>query len=187
MTNDNLTQWLNRDANKLVKTFKLEVSEHISKINAKNGEFYGYAILPGTSYSVDNLVAAFNQETDLSPEHKNDTYYRYSVDEWENYEQNQFRNTNKILDSLNSQFQELHVKENPNNFVMDELKIAYINKLHEAILKALLELRRDGIFGNDNNFVVIWIPDSDEEIIFRSAKVLNSVTVYDRFISEFGD
>ena len=113
-------------------------------------------------------------------------FYRYSVDEWENYEHGEFSDTNKFIQSLNSQFQQLHFKEDPNNFVMDEFEIAHIEKLHNAILRALIDLRDDGIFGSNNNFVIIWISDSDEEIIYQSAKALNSASVYETFMSEFG-
>ncbi len=92
----------------------------------------------------------------------------------------------KLINSINSQFQQLHVKEDPNNFVMDEFEIAHVTKLHNAILKALIELRNDRIFGSNDNFVIIWIPDSDDEIIYQSAKVLNSAFVYETFMAEFG-
>ncbi|MBV6624339.1 MAG: DUF4303 domain-containing protein [Rivularia sp. (in: Bacteria)] len=181
-----LQKWLNRDDTELINIIKSEVCQHISKIHAIGVKFYGYAILPGTSYSVDNLVAAFNCKTDISSENTNDTYYRYSVDEWENYVHNEFINTNKLINSLNSQFKELHVEKNVNNFVMDEFEIAHITKLHKAILIALNELRHNGLFGNNNNFVIIWIPGSDDEIIYQSAKVLNSACVYETFMREFG-
>lgn len=69
---------------------------------------------------------------------------------------------------------------------MDEFEIAHITKLYKAILKALIKLRHDGIFGSIDNFVIIWIPDSDDEIIYQSAKALNSASVYETFIAEFG-
>lgn len=72
------------------------------------------------------------------------------------------------------------------NFIIDEFEIAYIKKLHKVILIALTELRNDEIFGSNDNFVIIWIPDSDDEIIYQSAKVLNSDSIYNSFISEFG-
>lgn len=182
-----LQKWLNRDDTELINIIKSEIRQHVCKIHASGVNFYVYAILPGTSYSVDRLIAAFNRETDINPENTNDTYYRYSVDEWENYEYGEFNDANKIIESLNSQFQQLHIiKEDPNNFVMDEFEIAHITKLHNAILTALIELRDDGIFGNSNNFVIIWIPDSDDEIIYQSAKALNSTSVYESFITEFG-
>ena len=52
---------------------------------------------------------------------------------------------------------------------------------------ALIELRHDRVFGSNDNFVIIWIPDSDDEIIYQSAKALNSVSVYETFMSEFGE
>ena len=52
---------------------------------------------------------------------------------------------------------------------------------------ALIELRHDRVFGSNDNFVIIWIPDSDDEIIYQSAKALNSVSVYETYMSVFGE
>ncbi|MEO1763273.1 MAG: DUF4303 domain-containing protein [Cyanobacteria bacterium J06629_18] len=183
-----LQKWLNRDDTELINIIKSEIREHVAKLHASNVKFYCYAILPlsGASYSAEYLVAAFNCEADISPENTTDTYYRYSVDEWENYEDGEFRNANKFIESLNSQFQQLHLKKDSNDFVMDEFEIAHVKKLHNAILNALIKLRREGLFGSYENFVIIWIPDSDDEIIYRSAKALNSASIYEKFMSEFG-
>ena len=187
MTNENLQIWLEQDNRELINVIKSDIRQHLSKLRDNNVKFYGYAILPGTSYSVDNLVAAFNCETDISPENIADLYYRYSVDEWQNYEHDELSNASKLIKSLNSQFKDLHFKEDSNNFLMDEFEIAYITKLHKAILTALIELRHDGLFGSNDNFVLIWLPDSDDKIIFQSAKALNSALVSHQFISELGE
>lgn len=189
MTNANLEKWLDRDDTELVNIIKSDVRKHVSKLHASSVKFYGYAILPlsGASYPAENLLAAFNRETDISPENATDAYYRYSVDEWENYEDNELNNANKLIELLNSQFQQLHIEKDPNNFLMDEFDIAHVVKLHNAILNALIELRHDGLFGSYENFAIIWIPDSDDEIIYQSAKALNSASIYDAFMSEFAN
>ena len=49
------------------------------------------------------------------------------------------------------------------------------------------ELRHDSLIGGDESFAVIWIPDSNLDIMKQSAKTLNSSSVYETFIKEFGD
>ncbi|MEO0844250.1 MAG: hypothetical protein AAF063_36070 [Cyanobacteria bacterium J06643_5] len=46
-----LQKWLNQNDTELVNIIKSEVAKHVSKLDASNIKFYGYAILPGTSYS----------------------------------------------------------------------------------------------------------------------------------------
>ena len=147
MTDTNLQIWLNRDDTELINIVKSEAREHVAKLHASDVKFYGYAILPlsGALYSAEYLVAAFNREIDISPENVTDTYYRYSVDEWENYEDHEFRDANKLIESLNSQFQQLHVKDE-SSFLMDEFEIVHVEKLHDAILNALIKLRHEGLF-----------------------------------------
>lgn len=69
---------------------------------------------------------------------------------------------------------------------MDGQETAHIEKLHVSILTALLELRQEGSFGDEDTFLVVWIPDSAHPIMYRSAKTLNLPPVDDTFMSEFG-
>jgi hypothetical protein len=186
MTSAELNAWLHRDDRELVDAIKAEIRNHVNRLHAEGTEFYGYAILPGDTYSIQNLVAAFNAESDLAPERANQSYYRYSVDEWANYEQDQFTGSSRLIESRNAQFRQMHVKENPDDYVMDEFEVAHSDKLLESILAAMTELRQEGLFGGEKSFAVIWIPDSEHPIMNKSAEALNSSEVYESFIEEFG-
>ncbi len=119
MTNTALQAWLDQDDLELVDAIKLEIREHIAKLHARADQFYGYAILPGEFEAIHNLVVAFNRESDIAPENVTNSYYRYSVDEWPNYEHSEFPKSNAIINLRNSQFQELHGNDNPDNYEMN--------------------------------------------------------------------
>jgi hypothetical protein len=184
MTNTDLQAWLDREDIELIDAIKSEIHEHITKLNARSDQFYGYAILPGELYQIDNLVVAFNRESDIAPENFTNIYYRYSVDEWSNYEHGELPKSSAIIDSRNAQFKELHINNKHNDYEMDNWEIAHAEKLLNTILAAMIELRDDGLIGGDKSFAVIWI--SDDDIVNKSAKVLNSDAVYQTFIQEFG-
>ncbi|MCC5650094.1 DUF4303 domain-containing protein [Nostoc sp. XA013] len=187
MINTNLQAWLDRKDTELVNTIKSEIHEHIAKIHARGDRFYGYAILPGELYQIDNLVVAFNRESDIALENFTDSYYRYSVDEWSNYEHGEFPKSSAIIDLRNAQFKKMHINNNHDDYAMDDWEIAHAEKLLTTILTAMTELRHDGLIGGDKSFAIIWISDSDCDIMRQSAKVLNSDAVYKTFMKEFGD
>ena len=187
MTNTPLQAWLNHNDPELVDVIKMEIREHVAKLHDRGDKFYGYAILPSEFEAIHNLVVAFNRESDIAPENVTNIYYRYSVDEWSNYAHDKFPKSNAIINLRNSQFQELHGNDNLNNYAMDNWEVAHALKLLHAILKAMTELRYEGLIGGDKSFAIIWIADSDNSIIPQSAKALNTETVYKMFVEEFGD
>ena len=187
MTNTALQAWLDQDDLELVDAIKLEIREHVAKLHARADQFYGYAILPGEFEAIHNLVVAFNRESDIAPENVTNSYYRYSVDEWSNYEHGEFPKSNAIINLRNSQFQELHSNDNPDNYEMNSWEVAHAIKLLNAILKAMTELRHEGLIGGNKSFAIIWIADSDNSIMPQSAKALNTDAVYKMFVEEFGD
>lgn len=192
MTNANLQAWLDRNDVELINTIKLEIRQHLTKLKASGNNFYGYAILPGESYLIQNIFPAFNCESDIKSENSDDDiYYRYCVDEWENWEYDEFPKSNKLIDLRNSQFKELHPKKYPDkasmeDFFLDNFEMAHVDKLLDAILKAMIGLKHERIFNSDK-FLIIWFSDLDDEIITKSVKELNSQTVYETFMQEFGD
>jgi hypothetical protein len=187
MTKTDLQEWLDCDDRELIESIKSEIHAHISKLHARGDQFYGYAILPGEFAKIHNLVVAFNCESDIALENITDSYYRYSVDEWSNYENGEFPKSSAIIDSHYAQFKELHINESLDNYAMDDWEIAHATKLLTAILTAMTELRGDDLIGGDKSFAIIWIPDSDNDIMRQSAKALNSDAVYQLFMKEFGD
>ena len=151
MTNAKLQTWLDGDDFELINTIKSEICEHLAKLEVAGDDFYGYAVLPGEFYCIQNIFLVLNRESNIKSENSEDnTYYRYCVDEWENWEYDKFLKSNKLIDLRNSQFKELHPKKYPDktlieDFILDKLEIAHVDKL----LDAMIELKDDGVFDND--------------------------------------
>ena len=129
------------------------------------------------------LVVAFNRESDIAPEKTDDAYYRYSVDEWQNYVHEGFEASNSGLQSSLERFRSAHSRD-PDSFQLDEYEVAFVAKTNRAILNAMLELKKNGTFDN-NTYLIIWFSDSDYDIMNDSAKALNEPAVYEQYASEF--
>ncbi len=185
MPKDDLNAWLKTADLELTSVVKQEVRQHLASIGSAK-DLYGYAILPGESYHVHGMLAAYHCESDITEENADSTYFRYSVDEWAHYDHDAFPKSNALLEQRNAHFESLHVKADPDDYVMDETQIAHVDRLRQAIMAALVELKREGALGGDERFTVVWVPDSIDDIIFHSAKALNAIDVYDEFMSEFG-
>ena len=181
-----LKAWLESDASELVATIVADIQRHVNTLLSSGDSFYGYAALPGdycTQPNPASLVVAFNRESDIASENSAEPYYRYSVDEWQNYVHDGFDDTNSKLKSQLAQFKELHSPA-VDSYELDEYEIAFVDKTNRAILDALLELKRKGTFGSDT-YLIIWFSDSDYEIMNDSAKALNDAEVYEQYAAEF--
>lgn len=148
--------------------------------------YYGYAVLPGdycTQPNPASIVVAFNRESDVDQENANDVYYRYSVDEWQNYVHDGFDATNSRLQVSFDQFKKLH-KSDSDSYQLDDDEIAYVAKINNAILDALKKLKTNGTF-DDNTYLIIWYSDADYEIMNESARTLNRLEIFEKYASEF--
>ena len=109
-----LKTWLDSDDTEFVSTIVTDIQRHVSSLKSDGNLFYGYAMLPGdycTQPNPTSITVAFNRESDIAPENTNDVYYRYSVDEWQNYVYDGFDDTNSKLQSLFDRFNELHAPD----------------------------------------------------------------------------
>ena len=70
---------------------------------------------------------------------------------------------------------------------MEENFYEFKQGVFNVSLQAMKELEQEGLFGpkTDERFLVIWVSDSNDEIINISAKQLNTQRVYKEFASEF--
>jgi len=186
MPNDEFWEWLYQDEPELVATIVADIERHVSKLRSAGETFYGYAVLPGEYSTMPDpatLAVAFNRESDIAPKNVNSVYYRYSVDAWRNYVREGFENSTSKLKSLLERFASMHSKD-ADDFYLDEYELAFVAKIHRAILDALLKLKRSGLFGSDT-FLIIWYGDSDDEIMHESARALNKAEVYNEYAAEF--
>lgn len=182
MTNETLKAWLKNERTDLKEAVKEAVRLHVKKLRSQHTDLYGYAILPGEPYEVNSLVAVSNKKSDIK---ENSPYYRYSVDEWEDWDHEALASVTPLIGKINEKFQSLHT-DDPVSFEMDEYEIAHISNFHNAFLSALQELIDENVFDIADRFIAIWISDSDHDIIYKSVRELNSDSVAGEFMEEFG-
>lgn len=99
-------------------------------IHSFGGFFYEYASLPSDYYTCpdpDSIDVAFNRESDITAEHGDSTYYRFSVDKWQNYVHSGFESSNTRLKSMLSEFRQAHSRK-ANCTQLDEHEVAFIEK-----------------------------------------------------------
>lgn len=176
---------------KLLKAeLKLAIKNNVESIKSKHSDFYGYSILLGEPYNngkgtvIDmDLVVAYNNTSDIK---EDGIYYKYSVDEWEHYDDLTLKLVTPVIENIYSDFITIY-RENPNRLSTPKAETKLINKFHGTILSALKELKNEGLFNLEKNnpFLVIWISDSESKIIYESVKELNSQKTIKEFESEF--
>ena len=176
--------WNSEKWEKLKANIKIAIKKNINEIQSKNSDLYAYAILPGAEYEVNSLVSAYNNLSDLE---NDETYYKYSVDEWKNYDTEALQSITPLIAEINKEFISIY-HEKREDFYLTENEIKLIEKFHTTILSALKELKRESNlfnFNSNEGFVVIWIADSDSAITWNSVKELNSKGTIEEFHNEF--
>lgn len=185
--NSNLAEWLSKPRPALIAAVASGISAHVHNLRSRGVEFYGYALLPGDAYDIHSLVAATNTEGDIQvpPSHDQYRYYRYSVDEWAHYDHDAFAEANALLIESNAEFRSMHTRLTC-DAAMDDFELAHASALLECILKGLEVAKFRGVFGKGGPFLVVWVSDSDSEVLVDSVKRLNSRAVLKEFEEEFG-
>jgi hypothetical protein len=163
------------------------VRAHVDALRSRGIEFYGYALLPGEPYDIHSLVAVTNTEADIKVPRTDEQYryYRYCVDEWAHWAHDGFAAANALLVEANERFRSMHTKAR-GEYVMDELEVAHADALFDAVVRGLEAAKAGGAFGGSKPFLVVWISDSDHEIMAESVRRLNSKAVAREFMREFG-
>jgi hypothetical protein len=180
-----LFKLLNEIRPALIEAISAGVKEHVASLLARGIEFDGYALLPGELDNLHAVVAVSSSLSDVpvSPEDSQYNYYRFSVDEWKNWDSDGFSAANHVLLEANRRFTTAHVGA---SFVMDEVQIAFTNGLLDSILSGLEQAKQLGTFDAIAPFLVIWIADSSCGIIYESVQQLNRPDVVADFMAEFG-
>jgi hypothetical protein len=188
MSNRALDVWLARTDDELVDTLAGELRRHVAKLERAGG-FYAYAVLSlsGDEHRLQYLDAAYNRETDLKAEHTDKVDYRLSPDEWAHYGLAAYPKSTRLLAARNAEFSRLHRKKKPDDFMLDEFQKTHISHLHRSILRSMKVLRAEGLLGGQKSFAILWAPDSPDDILFCSAKALNTRSTFNAFWREFGD
>ena len=183
MSNVSLKEWLELERRELLLAVKSAIRDHVTTLRSAHSDIYGFALLPGDSYEVKTLVVAWNRTRDLK---QDKAYYRYAVDEWLHWDHDALAGITPLIEGLNEQFSKLHQKST-DDFIMDDFELAHIQSYFDTFLRALHELKDEGVFAfrNVEPYLLIWISDSGHEIIHRSVEELNSVQTVREFKSEF--
>lgn len=175
MSNAAYKALLARIKDKVVPAVKQDVTKHLASLSKAGVGFYGYAIQTPTWRDVSQPIAVYNLESDLSEENKRDTYYRYSVDEWQHYENDALPLTTRLMTDIDADFGRLE----DSSGVDDK----YYNRVYSAFADALAQLKDNNSFPA-NAFLIVW--NEDEELMTKFARKLNSKSVATAFAEEFG-
>ena len=157
-----------------------DIKRHVTELRESGVEFYGYAVLPPdyyTAFDPTTMAVAFNCESDIDASNRGQPYYRYSVDEWQNYVHDGFESVNGELKSLLAAN-----RESTDDPINDD----FVESIYQTVLDAMQALRADGTF-NNVPYLIVWLSDSGDAILNRSAKLLNSSETYSDFATEFGE
>jgi len=131
-----------------------------------------YTILPSA-----NSVEKYNEKILNSPEGM--AAYKWYIGEW-SYEAWKGDEFDKICKELSVASQLAY-----ENGLFEEFK----KNVHLCMINALLLLDREGFFGHTKDDIVLFISSSEydeaKDLEDRSAKVLNSPEVYDKFLKRY--
>ena len=182
-----LQEWLAEPRTALITAVADSVRSHVDTLRSRGIDFYGYALLPGEPYDIQSLVAVSNAEVDIKVPRTDSqyNYYRYCVEEWAHWEHDGFAAANALLVETNEVFRAMHSKAD-GDFRLDEFELAHANALLDSIVQGLQAARARGVFGGSEPFLVVWISDSNPEIMIQSARRLNPTQVAADFAREFG-
>ena len=185
MDKSELAKFLNEIRPVLIDAISVGVQEHVASLRTRGIDFDGYALLPGEFDNLHGIVAVSSSLNDVPvlPEDSQYNYYRFSVDEWKNWDSDGFSGANHILLEANRRFTTAHVGA---SFAMDEIQVAFANGVLDSILCGLEQAKQVGTFAGMAPFLVIWISDSSCEIISQSVQRLNQPDVAADFMAEFG-
>ncbi|QEI06756.1 DUF4303 domain-containing protein [Pigmentiphaga aceris] len=150
-----------------------------------NEQFYAFALYTDSgamticpaANSVEGLTRELaNDETD--PDGEEAAYYRWATSEWA-YESWQADSFNDICTKLGD------IPESE-DFAHTQAKV------YEVMTNALARLSKEGVFKPQSSgdapvlFVTLTDDDEAEDVENRSAKVLNSPEVFEKFVNRFG-
>lgn len=142
-------------------------------VELKDDPCFGYSLYTSDDVSSIGPVAVRASALATVAGDSMGVYYRFSPDEWSEWEDfGFFEEVNQLIRQLSAQPRYLRV---------------IAPKLLGACADVLGELKDSGAFAccGDDLFLVVWISDSDNKIMESSAKKLNSREMFRAFAAEF--
>lgn len=167
VSSDELLKQFSTDDALLIESIKSDLKNSIDKVRSSAENLYGYAILPGDYFEVGSLVAAYNTQSNIKPaELASPVYYKYSVDEWLNYDRTVFKKSNAILEKQKLSLQEFcDSYEDQYEVEIEELEIRFADAIYKLIMESLNQFRKEFYCQYSDLFLVIWVSDSGNDII----------------------
>jgi hypothetical protein len=160
---------------KLLSALKIATREHYKKLISENinENYYGYSLYTSDDIASFGPVSNCISAIPCDPTDPTYGYYKYGPHEWSNF------NDFGLFDEANRELKFL----NDGTLSFDDWRSGAL----QAALQALRELETEGLFGprSDERYVVLWLSDSDDQIMNKAAKELNSATVYAAYASEY--
>jgi hypothetical protein len=159
---------------KLQNELSNAIASHYAGLTREFDDVCGYAVCAPATF--EHVFPAYQLKSELRDRPADSLgLATYFPPEWNSF------GTVFFTDELNSL-----VTEISNRFWGDESlepKVVY-----EVILKAMVDLERDGVFGprSDDRFLSIWDIGGDESMIISTSEELNSETVHSRVLAAFG-
>lgn len=183
-----LKVWLAEPRDEIASAIADGIRIHIAEIKSRIGKLAGYALCTGEEYQHQTISTAFTDGSHVSVPSSDDmfAYYTYSVDEWPHWEvaEEAFAPANRLISAANEKFASLHCADTEaDNY--DEFEVAHSEALLEAMVQGLEIAKSNGWLGNFNPFLIVWISDSENEVIFESVRRLNDENVVGEFMDEF--
>lgn len=129
---------------------------------------YGYALMIGEDLEMAAPITVTNSESDLTDPNDNDL--RYIPDEWAEWSYDHFDKFKSTYEKLFQEFSETH-NVTDENFYYTEDAQEFMSHLYSIYLEAMKNVISEF---PDIWYWVIWISDSDREIIKKSFLELNS-------------
>lgn len=151
------------------------VTRHYTELTTRFDDIYGYSLFSEDGISsvspVSNRTSTITQSDLASP-----TYFRVHAAEWSQWDDfGMFATVNQLLKEHMSVDYE----------VVDDFAERRASAL-ALFLDVLVELERDGLFGerDDSRIVMVYLSDSGDTITDDSVKALNSAAVAAEYATE---
>ncbi len=150
------------------------LTSHYQKLTSGVPDVYGYALYSNDDISSLGPVANRESAIEVGPDNKMYNYYRYLAVEWSEWDDF------GLFDDVNKIVAEIHADD-----------VIEFSDKREAVLrvclKVMCDLEAGGLFGpqTDERFVVICLADSDDDIMMKSAELLNSPSTFAAYSGEF--
>jgi hypothetical protein len=152
----------------LNEQLKAALKQHWRHVHSLYDDIDGYALFSDDTLD-SGLTIAWNRRSSLpNPDGDDFERKRFLADEWNEWDTFSYLDaTNRILTTI---------------FDEDSSRTSR-NRVLRVCLDAMIELESEGVFGSksDDRFITLCLSDSDDEIMFEAAQILNTQSAYSRF------